>query len=305
MAAETVLTERSILAKELGLAFREQRPPFFPTGNCEGWSKAVQEVMVRGDLECAIFAARHVSAAFPASEYLRNLCAVFDSLPPLDDRLLPFRDDLNENVQVVARPDTDTVMMLFSGWPHLLGLPLCVVHRWLGRLPANLIYLSDVRNLVFQGGVSPLGKDRAATIAALREMIASLGGRRLVCYGDSGGAFAALHYGLELGAEAVLATGARTNLANLRRARDDNSLHPESSDVAIDLRELFRASPRPPRTLLVYAEHNWDDRLHALHLASLSGVTLRKVTKYSRHVVVPELMRRGEFQSLLDWLIAG
>jgi hypothetical protein len=135
-------------------------------------------------------------------------------------------------------------------------------------------------------------------------MIASLGGRRLVCYGDSGGAFAALHYGLELGAEAVLATGARTNLANLRRARGDNSLHPESSDVAIDLRELFRASPRPPRTLLVYAEHNWDDRLHALHLASLSGVMLRKVTKYSRHIVVPELIRRGEFQSLLDWLIA-
>jgi hypothetical protein len=299
-----------MLARELGAAFREQRAPFFPAGNLEGWSNALHETMVQGDLECAVHAATHISTAFPASEYSRNVRAIFDRMPPADDRLLPFRDNFASDVQVVHRPNADTVILLFSGFPHLLGVPLCAIHRWLGRLPASLIYLGDVRKLLYLEGVRSLGPNRETTLAVLREIIASLGGRRILCYGDSSGGFPALHYGLDLGAEAILGFGAVTNIslefnANLRQARLVGPLHGRLPGLSIDLRALFGAARQPPRTLLVYSENNWDDRLHAWHLSSLSNVTLRKVPNYAKHNVTPELLRRDEYQSLLDWLVAS
>ena len=298
------------LALELGAAFREQRIPFFPAGNLDGWSRALQEVMIQNDLECAKYAARHISAVFPDSEYSRNLCAVFDLMPPADAHLLPLGNKIGRDIHVVHRPGADTVILLFAGAPHLFGLPLCVVHRWFGRLPVSLIYLADLEFTLYLDGIRSLAPNREATLTALRDFIASLGCRRILCFGDSAGGFSALHYGLDLAAAAVLVFGATTNIrpefnAKLRQKRSVGPLYEKLPGRSIDLRALFAAASRPPRTMLVYAEQNWDDRLHAFHLSSLSNVTLRKVANYPKHNVTVELIRRGDYQSLLDWLVGS
>jgi hypothetical protein len=308
--ADQTPRDRLILAKELGEAFQEQRAPFFPAGNLEGWISALGEVMVQGDLECAIYAARHVTAAFPTAEFPRNICAVLDRLPPADDRFLPLPDRSAANVQVVRRPHADTVILLFSDFPPQFGLPLPVIHRWLGRLPASLIYLADDRRNYCLNGIRSLGPDREATLTALRNITMELGARRILCYGVSAGGFPALHYGLDLGAEAILALGSATNLtlefnANLRQEKGALRLQRQWPGSLPDLRALFGAVRQPPRTLLVYGESNWDDRLHALHLSALPSVTLKAVPKFARHNVTPGLIRRDEYQALLDWFLAS
>jgi hypothetical protein len=310
MFANNRVADCSTLMRELETAFRETRVPDFSSGNLEGWTSALHNIMVQGDLDCAMYAAKHISTVFPSIEYVRNVRELFDHLPPADDRLLPFRDNAENDVQVVRRPNADAVILLFCAFPHLLGTPLSAIHRWLGRLPASLIYLNDPKNLAYLQGIQSLGPDRETTLAGLQEIIGSLGARRILCYGDSAGGFSALHYGVDLGAEAVLGTGAITNVAlefnaKLRQVRRIMPLHRHFPGLSVDLRERFAAVRQPPRTLLVYAENNWDDRLHAWHLSNLSCVTLRKVPNYAKHNVTLELIQRNEYQSVLDWLVGS
>jgi pimeloyl-ACP methyl ester carboxylesterase len=154
-----------------------------------------------------------------------------------------------------------------------------------------------------------LGNDRAATVQSLRDLARSLGARRILCYGNSGGAFAALHYGLDLAAEAVVAVAGRTNQApefnaQLQFARSVDRVETAFPGMATDLRQLYLAAERRPRVLASYGEHNWDDRLHAEYLRGVPGVTLQPIEDFMGHNAAMELVRRGQFQDLLDWLVA-
>jgi hypothetical protein len=57
------------------------------------------------------------------------------------------------------------------------------------------------------------------------------------------------------------------------------------------------------RLRIVYGEHDWDDRLQAENLAGLPKVELRPVEDYFGHNVSMELIRRGQFEESLDWLV--
>ena len=301
-------TDSATLADEIEAAFRERRPPALGERNVAGHrTAAIDAVFARGNLEAAEHAARHLHSLSPRSRYARNLCAVFGRMPPAD-RQLPFADDLTKEVQIVPRNDAETVALLFCGNSQRLGLPLSGIHRWLGLIPASLVYLRDFRRLSYLAGLPSLGQDREATLTSLRGIIASLGGRRTVCCGNSGGAFAALHYGLDLGSEAVLSLSGSTNLSpefnmHLRQAANIARLRRDLPPGLIDLRRLYGTADRPPRALLLYAQHNWDDRLHAEYLSGLPTVSLKAVEDHDEHNVVVELIKRGQFEGLLDWLV--
>jgi hypothetical protein len=302
------LADRSILTTEIEAAFVEGRAPLFPMGNLAGWCAAFDELLNRGVLEPVMHAMRYATVAFPTSNYVTNISRLLERIPPVDERSLSFSDVFAKDVQIVPRENAETVMLVFCGRAHRAGLPLNMLHRWLGRLPASLVYLRDFRQFYYLAGVVSLGDDRGATLTALRRIVSALGGRRVVCYGNSGGVFAALHYGLDLKAEAVLCLSGTTNIS-----RQFNS-HPVSGtgngrasgklpDAKVDLRRAYRIAERPPRARIVYAEHNWDDRLHAEYMRDLPTVTLQAVPGGTGHNVIMDLVRRGEYEGLLQWLL--
>jgi len=303
-------TGSAALADEIEAAFRARRPPALGETNMAGRraaAAAIDVVFARGDLAAAEHAARLLYSKSPGFRYARNLCAVFDRMPPAD-RQLPFADDLTKEVQIVPRNDAETVALLFCGNSQRLGMPLSGIHRWLGLMPASLVYLRDFRRLSYLTGLPSLGPGREATLTSLRGIISSLGGRRTVCCGNSGGAFAALHYGLDLGSEAVLGLSGVTNLspefnAYLRQAVNIARMRRELPHGLIDLRRLYGTADRPPRALILYAQHNWDDRLHAEYLSGLPTVSLQALENNDEHNLVVELIKRGQFEGLLDWLV--
>ena len=192
--------------------------------------------------------------------------------------------------------------------PFRLGLPLPLIHRWLAPLPASLIYLRDLENVYYLNGVRTLGPSREATLTRLRRIIASLNARRIVCYGVSAGGFAALDFGLELGADAVLCMGGMTNVSpefNLYTTRQKKFLAVQSRfrDARLDMLEAYSNAARPPRVCLVYGQNNWDDRIQAEHMAGLSSVTLCAIENCKEHNVTVQAIIRGEFDGLLDWLL--
>ena len=283
----------------------ERRAPFFPMGNLAGWCDALFGVLNYGELEQAIHAIRHTGGALRTCEFVRNMFSSIELMPPVDERYLPFRDDWSKDVQFVPRKNAETVMLVFSGRgiPGL-GMPTNMVHRWLGRLPVSLVYLRDLVDAsefsYYLGGIASLGKDRDATLIELRRLVSALGGRRIVCYSNSGGVFGALHYGLDLKAEAVLCLGGATNLS----VKFDSGRRMNGALPKVDLRRAYSTAERPPRARIVYAEHHWDDRIQAEYMSGVPAVTLHALSRATGHNVMRYLVKRREYDDHLDWLVS-
>jgi hypothetical protein len=274
------------------------------------YARALMKLLDEGRLGLAGELARRLRREYPNSPYAEVMDEFFARLPPPGSQPA-FVDDLTQEVQVVRRDGADAVLFLFCGFDHRLGLSLTAMHRWFGRLPASLVYLRDFRSLFYLGGLATLGADSAATAAGLRDIAAGLGGRRILCCGCSGGVYAALSYGLALGAEAVLALAGPTNLAtdfnaHLRSARRVAHLWSRLPQApAIDLRRAYAEAARPPRVLFVFDRNNWDDRLHAEHLAGLPTVRLDPLEDRGIHAVIMLLIVNGLLDAKLDWLTGG
>src|SRR5262249_10665758 len=293
MFANKLRNDRSALLSEVETAFRERRAPFSVMADAAGWCAALNETVALGRLEAAVHAAGHLGTAFPTSNYVRNLCRIFERMPPADESYVPFQDLYWNDVQIAHRENAKTVLLVFCGRQHKPGLPICVIHRWLGRLPVSVVYHRDFRVLFYLAGIRSLGQNRRATVDSLRRIVASIGGKRTMCYGNSGGVFPALHYGLDLRAEAVLCLSGITNVttefnSRLRSADSIARLSSELPRGAVDLPEAYRAAKRPPRARIIYAEHNWDDRLHAEYMADSPTVTLQAVPGTSSHNVISD-----------------
>lgn len=284
------------------------RAPMIKTSDLKAaGAHSIDFLLNSGHLNIAEHATRLLHAAFPTLAYARNLCGIFDRLPAAEGAHSGLKDDATNDVQVVAK-NSEIVVLLFCGAGHRLGLPLPMVHRWLARLPASLIYLRDFKCAYFLHGVQSLGPTRNATLTELRRIITSLHGRRIVCYGNSGGVFAALDFGLELGADAVLCMAGPTNLSsefNIHTSRETKSfaLQSQFPNAHLDLRDAYSAIARPPRVCIVYGRNSWDDRFQAENMGGLSCVTLCGIENCANHNVITEVIIRGKYDGLLDWLV--
>lgn len=239
------------LAAEINTSFEERRSPHFERAGIAAWVEAVNLQMLIGQISVAEHGLRHLRRRFPTVAYANRVGDVFDRLP-LAGTPLPFKDDPASAIQIVARDGAETVLLLFCGAGDNLGLPLAVVHSWIGRLDASLIYLRDIPQCNFLNGIGTLGATRVATIAALRQIVASLGAKRISCCGASAGGFGALLYGLDLEADAILCLGSTVNLdpnftAYTVYERNSIKLRAAMPDVPLDLRRLYQIAPRPPR----------------------------------------------------------
>ena len=309
MFPDSVPADRLVLLRELASALEDGRPPALDKGDAIAWAKAFNDAMTHDRLDLVMHSGRYLAQAFPTITLARQYCQIFERIPPADGSYLPFHDDFHKEVQIVPRDGADTAVLVFCHRAHQPALPTCVMHRWLGRLPVSLVYLRDFRVLYYLAGIPTLGPDRNSTLASLRDIVASLGAGRILCFGNSIGVFAALHYGLDLGADKVLCLSGTTNIlaafnARLHSIKSVGRLHEQMAGVEINLRSAYMAAARAPQVRLVYANNNWDDRIHAEHMIGLPTVTLQAIPGSQNHNVILDVINREQFQGLLDWLVS-
>jgi hypothetical protein len=296
---------------ELRAAYVERRAPAFDRKSRMAWAKSVRRLCWHGQLDVGEHGVRHLRQAFPGLPLVQTLYEMFDRMPPADGSQSEFSDDWNKDVQIAARPGAELAILLFCGGGHRLGLPLSMIHRWTGRLPATLIYLRDLGRTRYLGGLASLGPDLQSTLMELRRLIASLGARRIACYGNSGGVFPALYYGQALGANAVMCLAGKTNhMPEFNayapgKAKYDENFVRDYASFDLDARRIYERAPSPPSVCIVYGQNNWDDRRHAEHMGELDCVKLSPVENYDGHDVVLELIRRDEYSRALDWLLSA
>src|SRR5205085_8981054 len=113
----------------------------------------------------------------------------------------------------------------------------------------QILYLRDFLSLCYQGGVPGLGDSYAATLAQLKHIVHESSVEKLYVLGSSAGGYAALRYGLDLSADAILALSPITELCSdglTARRLKARQLTPEEMDV---LAHYERAHRRPSVTI--------------------------------------------------------
>lgn len=273
------------------------------------WANACHDLWAQGRIDLTEFSVRLLHVKYPALEYLASLKVLFDAMPRDPPLAVPFRDEPTAEIQIVRRSEFDTVLLCFCAAEGTLGHPLNFVHQWLGRVPTSLVYIKDLRNLRGGCGFPTLGPDRVSAIKAFRRIAAELNGKKIYTFGVSAGGYAALYYGLELGALAVLSLGGATDYTPdfVHRlgpvGKRYLNLCERAPDYLRNLRESCALAADQTRVLIAYSSGNPGARQQAERLWGLPNVELIGVDS-AQHNVIDPLIRKRDLLPLLHHLLS-
>jgi len=305
---EPVWTPSTPLITELVVGRASGPPPVLHHATSYQWAAACHELWEAGRIDVLEYAVRALQPHYPQLTYLETLLALFEEMPRAEPAPLEFCDNPAAEVQIVRRRRCDAVLLCFCACQGTLGLPVNFIHQWLGRLPVSLVYLKDLRNLAGGCGFPTLGPDRQAAVAALQRIIRKLRGKRVYTLGVSLGGFAALHYGLALGADAVLNMAGATDFTP-EFVASAGTVPPEyleiqrlAPDYAVNLRDSYESATRRPRALIAYSAGHPRDRIQAERMAGLREVEVIAVD-FAQHNVLEPLIRQRLFMPLLQRLV--
>lgn len=210
-------------------------------------------------------------------------------------------------IEVFDMPGATTTVLAFAGLATAFGMPPREFFRTLTNHGCTVVFVKDFRQCWYVRGLLGLSEDIDSTVAPLRRAIPERT-RRLRVVGASAGAYAAIQFGIRLGAEKVLAFAPQTVLQPrvfAQFASPDShkrDVNFESPDA--DLANLFDRFPdHGCRINIHYGGQNAVDRKHARHLEGRRGVSLT-VHDDDQHAVAKFLQARGELDGILADFVA-
>jgi hypothetical protein len=216
-----------------------------------------------------------------------------------------WRDNAKLDVQVIPRPGADKTMIIFCGFRHRFVFAMNLFyHGWLAAYPVNVIVLRDWERMLYMDGVSSIGP-LEDTVDELKRILASLGSKKTVTVGNSGGGLGALHYGVLLDAADTITFGPTIDIpfsltyAGRRMKTRLIDFRDEGRIVWPDIPKLLADNPQV-NSVVFYAEQNEIDRTHAELLKGLPNVTLSMVKDEDAHVLLPTLAVQGRLEDALS-----
>lgn len=238
---------------------------------------------------------------------LDDTAALLQAMPPDGALLRPLIVDDGAEVIVSPPGTTGTTVLVFTGLNGGAMVPIVYVDRLCAAAGHAAIYLRDPRRTFYLGGVSGLSGDLEGSIAALRGLLQELQTSRLRCMGSSAGGFAAIRYGLRLGAEKVLCASSPTTgntgfLSAIGEGRARLLVHRMLSQfpqAALDLRDELQVHGHRCRVDLWFGADCPMDAAHASHLAGYPGVHLRPIAGLERHESFASIVALGGWREFL------
>ena len=224
-------------------------------------------------------------------------------------RLRPLADDdLEKDVQFFAVPDATTALLIFTGGRNGFSMPIPVLDRYISTFPAAAIYLKDLNRFRFLAGIRSLGQDLDETVEALREMLSRHGIQRTRTIGNCLGGFAAVRYGIALGADRIVAFSAptyapdapETRLTQLKSFARNRALN-RFGHEGLDLKGWLDRHGEGRQIDLFYDEDEALDRDYAQHVESCPGVRLHWRQRANKDVQLCRAIAETEdFRALLS-----
>lgn len=207
---------------------------------------------------------------------------------------------------VIAPGDrAETVALVFTGLADRAMVPLPSLDRYLAALGISAVYLRDFSRLMFLRGISSKAADLAGTVRWLGDLLGQWGTRRILSLGTSAGGYAAIHYGMALGADRIVAFSTPTNLGADFNREDGRArlvaLKVQTlPEELLDLRPLVMRNAGRTPIHLVYGAGMRQDAHHARHVEGLPGVHLHPLEGFERHDSLVWLAGQGKLLSFLS-----
>lgn len=198
-----------------------------------------------------------------------------------------------------------SLVITFGGNTAQLMLPSEIT-----TLQTHLIAIRDRHRCFSMRGVPGLGRNYAGCLDNLRRLIAKFRITSVYCAGVSAGGYPALRYGLDLGANGVLAFSAPTTLdladdgnAPLSRYPQLTALYRDLPDIPLDLAKLYANTLPRPRAILVYSPADKRDSWLANRMAGIEGVELDVAPEEAGHRVFPWLKSADRVSAYIEKLL--
>jgi acyl carrier protein len=252
------------------------------------------------------------SSCLPARGNLSRFPAVTNAVPAQSVAKpaalgTPYRGD--RNVLLREEPGSDTLLITFAGL-GLNGVELITTVQRYAR-GVHFVFVRDPRRILYMLGIPPVWPGLEQAARGLTAMAQDLGARRVLCFGASAGAFAAIRYGYEIGVDAVLAMAGPTSITREAQTHDaralvmSHRLDREIPNRREDLGDLLRSRvPALPVTLYV-GETMPEDSYHALHMAGVPEFVLVPLKGLGEHGVAQHLDARGALQPIVEAFVQG
>ena len=209
----------------------------------------------------------------------------------------------------------EALIFIFSGMPVTPDgqwSPFQFV-RSTSDLPADKVYLRDLKRAWYQLGIEPLTRAVDDTAALLCEYVVTRGARRVITFGSSSGGFAAILFGHLLGADEVHAIAPRTYVDIDNRLKYDDFFmdeYVEALYAAPDIqREYFdlRAVLSEGSSARCFVHFARDRRIDVANARHLEGVANVFLLEYDRggHQLARTLRDSGRLHAILEDAIGG
>lgn len=114
---------------------------------------------------------------------------------------------------------SDTLLILFGGIAGAISMPPFEFFKVSDAFPTKRLFVRDLRYAWYCLGLPGHGTDSESVLTVLRQSVERSGARRVVTVGASAGGFAAIKYGVLLGAESALAFSPQSMIDATNRAR--------------------------------------------------------------------------------------
>jgi len=207
---------------------------------------------------------------------------------------------------------SDTLLILFGGIAGAISMPPFEFFKVSDAFPTKRLFVRDLRYAWYCLGLPGYGADSDAVLTVLRQSVERSEARRVVTVGASAGGFAAVKFGVRLGAEAALAFSPQSMIDATNRARlGDDRWAPQIEALHAQL------GPDHPEFVLgttvdgnistaIDIRVSREDLLDLAHADALRDRPGVRVTEYAYggHLMVKWLRDREELAPILSAALA-
>jgi tetratricopeptide (TPR) repeat protein len=228
----------------------------------------------------------------------QSLVAGAPSADGIDNHLESLRGIVEKPV-----PGSDTLLLVFAGIEHRLWVTFSLLHKMLQCTGASVIYVRDLQQNCYSGGIVGLGDNVDASAEGFRALAKQYGARRILTLGYCVGCIGALRYGLLLGAEGVLGLHPRVQpedarllneKAGIRGSRLATQAEPRRSVLA-----EYREAAARPQVTFIFGENCAIDAAAARSLAEITEVAAIAIPGSSEVNIFSDLLALGVLQPVL------
>jgi len=169
------------------------------------------------------------------------------------------------------------MIIAFGGLRGALGVPPFEFFKLTDDLLVNKIYLRDLDQLFYHSGLLGISENIDETVAFLKQQIAESGANKVVIFGNSMGGYAALLFGVLLGADVVHAFVPQTYIHE-SNSEDGYEIIRDVcenfSDQYFDLKNVIQSHDNTC-ALNIYFDSNYErDNKNAMHVKKSKKVVL-------------------------------